>query len=262
MLIYSGPHLILTYEQDNNRFLNSWKSSPTNIEIFKKEMLVYLSALEKINPSQILWLQQNYTFQIDDETKLWVEEKIMKPRIKAGKISQGQDGFHHIAFVVGRDVLAHINVMAVFDEKSRSVFKPRHFATEKDARNWLNRELLVSDFDNEIQKQEIVFKGIDKDGKVIIEFKKPASEIDRTLKSFKSILEENNFIKNNIEKYTSLSKREKETFKFVIKGFTNEQISESMSISSNTVRTHRNRIWKKLDIKHFRDCLRYQCFLN
>ena len=262
MIIYSGPHLILTYEQDNNRFINSWKSSPTTVEIFKKEMLEYLSALERINPTQIIWLQQNYTFQIDDETKLWVEETIMKPRFEVGCISQSQDGFHHIAFVVGRDVLAHIMMMAVFDEKSRSVFKPKHFATEKDARNWLNREILDTVYDVQSQRQEIIYKGIDTDGTAIIEFRKPASEIDRTLKSFKSILEENDFIKNNIEKYTSLSKREKETFKFVIKGFTNEQISESMSISSNTVRTHRNRIWKKLDIKHFRDCLRYQCFIN
>jgi DNA-binding CsgD family transcriptional regulator len=186
----------------------------------------------------------------------------MKPRFEAGYISQSQDGFHHIAFVVGRDVLAHIKVMSGFDEKSQTVFKPKHFATEKDARDWLKNELLVTVYNNKIQKQEIIYKGIDKDGKAIIEFKKPASEIGRTIKSFKTILEENDFIKNNFEKYCSLSKREKETLKFIIKGGTNEQISEQMSISSNTVRTHRNRIWKKLDIKQFSDCLRYRCLFN
>jgi DNA-binding CsgD family transcriptional regulator len=262
MEIYCSPYLTITYERDNNRFVSLWKSSPTTVEIFKKEMLEYLTALERLNPNQIIWLQQNYTFQIDDETKLWVEENIMKPRFEAGYISQSQDGFHHIAFVVGRDVLAHIMVMNVFDEKSRSVFKPKHFATEKDARNWLNREILAKVYDDETQKQEITYKGIDKDGNTIIEIKKSASEIDSTLKSLKTILEENDFIKNNIEKYSSLSKREKETLKFIIKGYKNRQISEKMSISSNTVRTHRNRIWKKLDIRQSSDCMRYQCFIN
>jgi DNA-binding CsgD family transcriptional regulator len=262
MLIYNGPHLIITFEKDYNRFLNSWKSSPTNVKKFKKEMLEYLFALERINPSQIIWLQQNFIFQIDDKTKTWVENNIMKPRFEAGHISQSHDGFHHIAFVLGKDILTHIKVMAVFDEKSRSVFRPKHFATEKDAVNWLNSELLDNQIENEIEKQQITFKGIDKDGKAIIEFKKNASEINQTIKLFRSIIEENDFLKNNIEKYSSLSKREKETLKFIIKGFTNHQISERMSISSNTVRTHRNRIWKKLDIRHYRDCIRYQCFLN
>tara|TARA_R110000772_G_scaffold202935_1_gene313185 strand:+ start:267 stop:1055 length:789 start_codon:yes stop_codon:yes gene_type:complete len=262
MIIYTGPHLVLTYEQDTNRFINSWKSSPTTVEVFKNEMLEYHSALERLNPTQIIWLQQNYTFSIDAETKLWVEEKIMIPRFKAGCISQSIDGFHHIAFVVGRDVLAHIKVMSVFEGKSRNVFKPKHFATEKDARNWLDREILDIVDDGETRKQEITFKGIDTDGKAIIEIKKSASEIGRTIKSLKTILEENDFIKNNIEKYSSLSKREKETLKFVVKGYTNEQISEQMSISSNTVRTHRNRIWKKLDIRQFSDCLRYRCLIN
>ena len=76
------------------------------------------------------------------------------------------------------------------------------------------------------------------------------------------IIEQSHFIKNNVEKYASLTPGEKETLKFIIKGYTNEQIAEKMYISPHTVRTHRNRIWKKLDIKQFADCLRYQCFFD
>jgi len=67
-------------------------------------------------------------------------------------------------------------------------------------------------------------------------------------------------MKKNIEKYSSLSQREKETLKLITKGYTNKDISIIMHISPNTIRTHRNRIWKKLEIKHFKDCLKYECF--
>jgi FixJ family two-component response regulator len=73
---------------------------------------------------------------------------------------------------------------------------------------------------------------------------------------------QNNFLENNIEKYYSLTSREKEALKFIIKGHTNKQISETMNISQHTSRNHRNRIWQKLEIKYFRDCLKYECFFN
>lgn len=92
--------------------------------------------------------------------------------------------------------------------------------------------------------------------------KQDASNFDSTINSFKTIVERSNFINNNIEKYASLTPREKETLKFIVKGYTNEKISEKMYISFNTVRTHRNNIWKKLEIKQIKDCLTYQCFFD
>lgn len=262
MEVYEGPHLNLTYERENNRLINLWKSSPKTVQAFKQEMLELLTVLEKINPAQILWLQEKFTFKIDEETNSWAEKNIMIPRFKAGFIKIDQDGFHHVAFVVGRDVLAHIGVMDVFDKKSNNVFKPKHFATLKEAKNWLDNESEASVSDTKNENAEIIYKGIDTNGKAIIEIKSPSADIANTIASIKSILEENQFIKNNSEKYSSLSKREKETLKFIIQGSTNEQISEQMFISPHTVRTHRNRIWIKLDIKHFRDCLKYECFFN
>ena len=66
----------------------------------------------------------------------------------------------------------------------------------------------------------------------------------------------------NMSKPTIKPKREKETLKFIVIGYTNQQISEEMNVSPHTIRTHRNRIWKKLDITLIRDCLKYKCFFN
>ena len=64
------------------------------------------------------------------------------------------------------------------------------------------------------------------------------------------------------QRFQSLTNKEKSILKTIIQGESNKQIAEKSYISINTVRTHRNRIWKKLDIKHFKDCLKYQLMYN
>lgn len=59
------------------------------------------------------------------------------------------------------------------------------------------------------------------------------------------------------KKFQSLTKREKEILNMLAKGLTNLQIGDQLFLSSNTVRTHRNRIYKKLDIRHFKDVIHY-----
>lgn len=261
MEIYKGPHLIIKYEQDNSRLINTWKSSPTSDIAYRQELIKHLHIVEEIKPAQVMWLLENLTFKVDDATKIWADENISKPIFKTGFIARRQDRFDQVAFVVGYDVLAYIEVMDIFNEHSNSGFKPKYFATEIEAKSWLNEDLNIKDSKSG-DELTIIFKGIDDKGKAAFEFKEQASNFAGTINSFKTIIEQSHFIKNNIEKYASLTPREKETLKFIVKGYSNEQISKKMYISSNTVRTHRNRIWKKLEIKQFTDCLRYQCFFD
>jgi len=85
------------------------------------------------------------------------------------------------------------------------------------------------------------FSGLDKIFKEMIPFK------DRDSKQF--IL------------FQTLTKKEKLVFKLISEGYTNKEIADKLYNSPNTVRTHRNRIWKKLEIKHFSDCFRYKAYL-
>ena len=64
------------------------------------------------------------------------------------------------------------------------------------------------------------------------------------------------------QKFQTLTQKEKQILQHIISGKVNKEISELLHISIHTVRTHRNRIWKKLDIKHFKDCLKYQLMYN
>jgi len=262
MEVYNGPHLIIKYEQENSRLINTWKSSPTNDVAYREELIEHLHIIQKIKPSQVMWLLKNLTFKVGDVTKIWVDENISKPIFKAGFIAKNQTGFDQVAFVVGHDVLSYIEVISIFKESYLNGFKPKYFVTEIEARNWLSEEFNTKGYKDEDPKLAITFKGIDDNGKVVFEFREQASKFDSTINSFKTLVEQNYFMRSNVEKYSSLTPREKETLKFVVKGYTNKQISEKMDVSHHTIRTHRNRIWKKLEIKHFSDCLKYDCFFD
>ena len=262
MEVYIGPYLAIKHEGEYSRLISTWKSNPPNDLAYRKELLEHLHIAENIKPCQIMWLLENLAFKVDDVTKKWVDENISAPIFSAGFVGKNHDGFDQVAFVVGKDVLAYIEVMDIFQESSSIGFVPKYFATEKEATNWLNEESIEKDGKTENQSMSVTFKGIDDNGKVVFEFKDQVSKFDSTVHLFKTIIEQNYFMKNNVDKYSSLTKREKVTLKFIVIGYTNQQISEEMNVSFHTIRTHRNRIWKKLDITQIRDCLKYECFFN
>ncbi len=71
------------------------------------------------------------------------------------------------------------------------------------------------------------------------------------------ILEEDIFKKGHIELYESLTKREKEVLRLISLGESNQEISDKLFLSKDTVRTHRNHIWKKLKINTLVDAIKY-----
>jgi hypothetical protein len=262
MEVYIGPYLSIKYEQQNSRLISTWKSSPPNDLAYRKELKEHLQIAEDIKPCQILWLLETLDYKVDDVTKTWVDENVSAPIFRSGFVGKNQEGFDQVAFVVGKDVLAYIDVMDMFQENSSIGFVPMYFATENEAVNWLNEDSKEKDGETDNQSFSVSFKGIDDNEKVVFEFKDQASKFDSTVHLFKTIIKQNYFMKNNVDKYSSLTKREKETLKFLVIGYTNQQISEEMNVSPHTIRTHRNRIWKKLDITQMRDCLKYECFFN
>lgn len=66
----------------------------------------------------------------------------------------------------------------------------------------------------------------------------------------KRMLEEEHFRMNHYHLFLSLTLREREVLRLIAQGETNQQISEKLFVSCDTIRTHRNRIWQKLEIKN------------
>lgn len=61
----------------------------------------------------------------------------------------------------------------------------------------------------------------------------------------------------SFQKFSSLTKREKEIFQLIAKGYANQQISDLLFIALATVLTHRKNIYSKLGMKKLSDVIRY-----
>jgi DNA-binding CsgD family transcriptional regulator len=62
------------------------------------------------------------------------------------------------------------------------------------------------------------------------------------------LLEENNFLKKNVEKFGTLTTRERQILKCMALGKTSVEISSELNISPSTAETHRKNIKRKLEI--------------
>lgn len=63
-------------------------------------------------------------------------------------------------------------------------------------------------------------------------------------------LEEMNFFKDNCRKFEALTPREKEVLKLINEQRTNQEIAVELSISKQTVQTHRKNVIKKLEVSN------------
>lgn len=71
------------------------------------------------------------------------------------------------------------------------------------------------------------------------------------------LLDENNFLRMNYEKFSQLTKREKEVLKCMALGKTSNEIAEELHISVATADTHRKNIKRKLKITSAFDVSNY-----
>ena len=236
MKVYDGSHLTITLEKDNDRIVLFWKSSPESIDSFKCEMVKYTTLCKKYKPSQAMCLNFNLRINFDQSMKIWSEKNV--------NIPCKDYGMEKLAFVVNQDVLVHTNLINAFNEMDSCLY-PKHFATEENARNWLNNDEIIVDIDN---KPEIIFEGTDSDGNSIFKIKSSSPDIAKTMVSLQNVLKKDDFIKNNISKYLLLTKRERQILHLYAKGHSFLKITDGLNISSHTVRTHWRNVKRKLNI--------------
>ncbi len=73
----------------------------------------------------------------------------------------------------------------------------------------------------------------------------------------KSVLDNDIYMRSNLNKYAKISHREREIVKYLVKGDSMEGIAKKLFISENTVKTHRRNIYKKLNINSIRELIRF-----
>lgn len=76
-------------------------------------------------------------------------------------------------------------------------------------------------------------------------------------KNIAKVINDNQFIRKNYQKFMSLTRQEKNILALVAEGYNNNEIGKKIFISRNTVRTHRNNIFRKLEISSIRELIQF-----
>jgi DNA-binding NarL/FixJ family response regulator len=75
--------------------------------------------------------------------------------------------------------------------------------------------------------------------------------------TIQQVIEMDAFKLKHIIQFQQLTQREKEILTLLAEGYNNPQIATQLFISRRTVETHRKHINRKLEIKHFRDLMKF-----
>jgi DNA-binding CsgD family transcriptional regulator len=85
----------------------------------------------------------------------------------------------------------------------------------------------------------------------------PVNELGPNIRKIKGLVGVDPFYEKNFLKFQSLTNREVEILKWIVKGHTSRSIAGRIHISEQTVNTHRKHIWKKLEIRSLAEAFRY-----
>ncbi len=250
--IYNSEHLNIKFDKNQELFIQEWNhNKELSTEEFRTELLVFKDLFSLHRPKYVLWLQEDFTTKLSLEDHLWIEEKV--------NVVCLSHGLEKCAFVIGKDLLAQMQVFKFFEEE-QSCIEPRHFSGMEEALGWMikNDEPVIEN----AKDFEIKFNGKTAEGKSQYTIETSSSNTEAVLKSFNNILSENTFLKNNSERYFSLTNREKQVFQLYANEVGIKKISEELFLSELTVRTHWRNVKKKLSIKSHADIANYKNAFN
>lgn len=92
---------------------------------------------------------------------------------------------------------------------------------------------------------------------LIVNVSIPIESMQSVTSKAERILQENNFLKLNFDKFAKLSDREKQILRFWAMGKTSSEMAEELFISEMTIETHRKNIRKKLQVTTIYDIQQY-----
>jgi|TARA_R110000737_G_scaffold349591_2_gene386186 hypothetical protein len=246
--LYNSKHLKINFDKKNSLFTQEWNhNSALTQNEFREELLAFKKHFSIHHPKSVLWLQEDFATNLSTEDQMWIEENV--------NIDCLNWGLQKCAFVVGKDVMAQIQVFNFFEEV-KSCISPKHFSSEKEAIDWILHDSLPEE--PKSNDFEIKFNGKTKAGKSRFIIETSSQNTESTLKSFNHIIKENAFLKENTEKFFTLTSREKEVFKHYAKGEGIKNIADKLFLSELTVRTHWRNAKKKLNIKSLSDISDYK----
>ncbi len=241
MEVYNSK--FLSIKKAGNTLIQNWSEVPLTADEFQKELCIFLEYFKEIKPYSVLWLQENFDFDIPKNLYCWIEENILNV--------QHDLGLQKLAFTIPNNKRAYLSIIDSFSNVN-SALQPSYFLEKQQAITFFETQNL--------SLKESKFPEISvtkKSDKISVNLDISAKDFLTTMKSIRGLKDQIEFIETHQTKFGLLTAREIEIFKLITKGYLNKQIANEIFISQHTVATHRKSIIKKLEVKNTMDWFRY-----
>lgn len=207
------------------------------------ELVTYLDKLTIDEIAELIpgWLQLN---NIEDFGLIYMSPSMERDFALTIKIMEEKYGKHYLNSFIHPETTKRVIPLLMYLVKQKSYNKTisffQYIKTPKTDYSWYYTSLkLLKNFD------------------CTIAITNPVKDFKDFNNELEVLLNENIYLKKNLDKFNKLTQREKEVIKLVVKGNSNIDIATSFNVSELTIKTHRQNIYKKLEINHVCDLVQF-----
>jgi len=253
LIVHDTDFISIDYIESKSLLLSKWKCVDMTAEDFKRELQHCRDWCCGLKAKRTILNQENFKFVIPDEIFPWIEEEINLPGYKTG--------VEDFVFVLAKDSNAQLSVMKSFD-KVDSIYAPEFFLNHDQAFDWItsnkkNKKKVEPILPPAKFSPQIDISLNEDKSRATLQVEMPIDSLPHSLKAIKRHMDKMNFMHENWVKFSLLTKREQGVLRLLVKGLQHSRISEKLFISEKTVKTHRQNIIKKLEVKHVVDLYKY-----
>lgn len=245
--IYQDEVITIAHHPEFNTLSGSWNNCQ-NPDQYISGIKNFKEAFYKTQPKNTFWDHQDFKLQLNDYLQKWTDSFLNQPIAMEG--FNGKVGIN-----VGNNLASAISLNQLF-EQGRFPMKFRIFKNKEMAFDWLSKSC---DKTENLAIPAIQFKE-NKNGKVQLALEIEAEEFHEYVSLLEQLLQQRKFSIANAAHFKSLTDREREVLKAVIKGLNNVEIANQLFISIETVKTHRKNISAKLNCRNACELTNFKTF--
>ena len=243
MNIYQSEFLNISKE--GNTIIQSWTESLLNLDDYKQELINFMSFFHKFKPKEVLIDVKKCRLVIPPTLDNWMAKMILIPMSKKG--------IKNLAFTIAEDSAVHLAIATCLN-KAKPIIQSSYFSDLDSARSYfkMNKHTRPPEFECQTNTHA---------DSIEISLNIHSNDLPRFLTSMEQIESDNEFTKNNLDQYNTLTFREIEVLKLIALGKTNKQIGKDLFIEESSVKSHRKNIKLKLNITSSFDIYQFaRCF--
>ncbi len=253
MIVHDSTFIRVDFIKSKDLLLSKWKQAKFSAADFKQELILCRHFCDLYSVKRLIMDQEQFCYTIPFELFSWIENEFNLPVYKKG--------VQCLAFVLAYNSSAQLSIMNFFD-KINSVFSPKYFPNQQQAITWITanaKEKLMIEPNRPPKsfKPTIDIRVNADKSKAIIQFEFPIDSLSHSLHGLKHHMNKMSFMREHWTRFLSLTKREEDVLKLLVKGLHNQEIADTYCISAKTVKTHRRNMIKKLDAKNLIDLYKY-----